>query len=214
MTLSNPRHFELPNIRDFVVFMIYGVLLMGFFIVVYGTTNHQAAFADQVHRLYWEWETGLPLVASMILVYFSLNLLTGVTLFFLKGREIHFLALTFAAAILLAGSVFHFFPTTGGFERAGVSTPWADWYAFLYSWDGPFNLFPSLHITLSSVSVFCISKGISKRSRMILFSWLGLICASVVLTHQHHLIDVVGGLLLGKMCVNTFFMPFVSETRA
>ncbi len=205
---SSSRSFELPCFRDTLIFMGYGVLLTGIFLLVYGGTNSQAALANDVYRLYWEWEKGVPLVSSMILIYFSLNILTTSTLFFLKGRDIHFLALTYGASIILAGSVFYFFPTTAGFERAGTSTAWADWYAFLYSWDGPYNLFPSLHITLSSISVFCVVEDATVVVRRLLYLWLALICAAVVLTHQHHLLDVIGGLALGKMCVNTFFDPF------
>jgi membrane-associated phospholipid phosphatase len=208
MTHSNLRVFEFPSVRELIVFMLYGILLTGTFALVYGTTNHQAALTTEVYRLYWDWEKSVPLVSSMILIYFSLNLLTASTLFFLRGREIHYLALTYAVSIFLAGSVFYFFPTTAGFERAGTATPWADWYSLLYSWDGPYNLFPSLHITLSSISVFCISKEVSTTVRRLLYVWLTLICAAVILTHQHHLIDVIGGLALGKMCVNTFFTPF------
>ncbi len=208
-------HFErkakIPTLKDLLIFSGYGVVLFSLFALIYGSTNHRSAQTDDVYRLFWNWETGLPFVSSMIVVYFTLNLLTASTMFFLRGKEIHFLALTYGIAILLGGSVFYFFPTTAGFERAGLSSPWANWYSVLYSWDGPFNLFPSMHIALSSISVFCLTKEVSAPVRRFFYTWLTLICVSVVLTHQHHLIDVLGGLALGKMCVNTFFMPFVIE---
>ena len=57
---------------------------------------------------------------------------------------------------------------------------------------------PSLHIACSILLIAAIFGNMSSLwVRFGLILWAILICVSVLLVHQHHLLDVISGLLLG-----------------
>jgi membrane-associated phospholipid phosphatase len=62
----------------------------------------------------------------------------------------------------------------------------------------PHNLVPSLHVAASILLIAALWRALTPvwiRAGLLL--WGVLLCASVVLVHQHHLLDVLGGWLLG-----------------
>src|SRR5207237_5642078 len=60
----------------------------------------------------------------------------------------------------------------------------------------PHNLFPTLHIALCLILADLYARHTRGVVRVLLWTWFGLIGLSTVLTWQHHLVDVAGGLLL------------------
>ena len=74
--------------------------------------------------------------------------------------------------------------------------------------DLPYNLFPSLHIALGSLLVVTYARHTRGVIRALVCVWFILIAASAVLTWQHHILDVVGGLALAGYC---FY--FIRERR-
>jgi membrane-associated phospholipid phosphatase len=65
----------------------------------------------------------------------------------------------------------------------------------------PHNLVPSLHVDASILLIAALWRALPRawiRAGLVL--WGILLCATVVLVHQHHLLDVATGLLLGYLC--------------
>jgi membrane-associated phospholipid phosphatase len=60
-----------------------------------------------------------------------------------------------------------------------------------------YNLIPSLHVALSTATLAAYGTCRGAWGRILLAVWGGLIGLSTLLTHQHHVVDVVTGLLLG-----------------
>jgi len=69
----------------------------------------------------------------------------------------------------------------------------------IFSIDLPFNLVPSLHVVYSTSICLAIASRASHRVQAFLWCWLALLVASTLLVHQHHLLDVVAGLLLAVL---------------
>ncbi|MGA2111816.1 MAG: phosphatase PAP2 family protein [Anaerolineales bacterium] len=65
----------------------------------------------------------------------------------------------------------------------------------VYATDNPFNDFPSLHTSLSTVLAIHWFR-IDRRLGIILAVWTALIVASTVLIKQHYVADIAGGLVL------------------
>lgn len=200
---------QLPNFNQLALFLKYSLGLTLLFVSVYGGCNWAASQRSGLLGLYWEWETHIPFVPSMIFVYFSLNILMGLPLFALDEPGLRRYARAFAWATVLAGAVFLLFPTKLGFERMPPGNGLEGAFQTLFEWDRPHNLFPSLHIGYSTIAVLAMWQGKPAWFRAFLAIWLILICVSVVLVHQHHLADIAGGLLLGWYSVKGIAMKRV-----
>jgi membrane-associated phospholipid phosphatase len=196
MILSKPV-LQMPSLRKLRLFLKHAIGLTLLFVTVYGGCNWVASQRLTPWKLYWEWETRIPFVPAMILIYFSLNILIMLPLFALDESGLRTYTKVFAWATVIAGAIFLVIPTKLGFERVSPLNGFEGAYQALFAWDRPHNLFPSLHIGYSTISVLAIWREKPIWFRSFLVVWLALICVSVVLVHQHHLADIAGGLLLG-----------------
>jgi protein-tyrosine phosphatase len=68
----------------------------------------------------------------------------------------------------------------------------------------PHNLFPAMHITLCLILADLYGRHTRGILRGFVYFWFGLIGLSTVLTWQHHLVDVAGGLVLGGFAFYLF----------
>ena len=67
--------------------------------------------------------------------------------------------------------------------------------------DRPFNLLPSLHITLRTILAATYAAPHARRCFASSSSiWFSLIGFSTLLMHQHHVVDVIGGFILATAC--------------
>ncbi|MEP6810654.1 MAG: phosphatase PAP2/dual specificity phosphatase family protein, partial [Chthoniobacterales bacterium] len=183
--------------------------LSALFLVVYGATNWIASQRADVGSIAFVWERHLPFVPIFIAPYLSIDLFFVAAPFLCRSsRELATLAKRIAAAILAAGVCFLLIPFRFAFAR-----PQTDgWLGAVFDWfrgmDAPFNLFPSLHITLVALLGVVYARHTRGALRVALVIWFGLIAASAVLTFQHHFLDVVGGFALAGYC---FY--FIREDR-
>jgi membrane-associated phospholipid phosphatase len=191
---------SLPSARRLWVFTWLAALLTAEFVLVYGFCNWRAAQAGSYWRFYFDWERNVPFVPWMIYVYFSLNALTGLTLFILDEDAMLRYGKAIGASILAAGVFFLLFPAEMAMQRPLAVPGYEGPFGLLHGMDHPHNLVPSLHVTFSALSVFSMSPGRPAWFRAALAFWLALICAAVVLVHQHHLADIAGGFALAWAC--------------
>jgi len=68
----------------------------------------------------------------------------------------------------------------------------------------PHNLFPTLHIALAMILADVYGRHTRGVVRILSYAWFVLIGASTVLTWQHHLVDLAGGLMLGAFAFYAF----------
>ncbi|MFZ4713385.1 MAG: hypothetical protein ACOYL6_06725 [Bacteriovoracaceae bacterium] len=199
MTISDLRSkiLTIPDFERIKAIALYGTLATIAFVTVYGWCNTTAAQAKSHYELFTEWELTIPLIPWMIFPYISLNLLFVVAPFILKTvGAIKGFCLSMVWGALVAGLFFYFTPGKLGFTRVDVPE-FQEMYSFMFSIDHPHNLFPSLHVTYSSLAILSMREEThSKAFHLFLYLWLFLITISVVLVHQHHLFDVLTGALL------------------
>lgn len=174
------------------------------FVSVYGFTNWFALKHTWHFQLYHPLELQIPFIPAFILGYVSLNVLMWVPAFTLSVDELHALNRAMGWATVIAGIFFLLLPAPIGFMRTEVTGAFAAFYQKLYHLDEKANTFPSLHITFSFLFVRIILDSIKKYA-VYFWSWFLVIAISVLLTHQHHLIDIIGGIILAEFCFRRFY---------
>lgn len=175
------------------------------FVIVYGGANQLASLRGDPYHFFAEWELNIPFVPAMIYVYFSISLLFLAPLFVLNATRLKRLGIAAALCIIFAGLSFILIPGTTGFAPTCIVQPtsaFESWvFEILHRIDKPYNTVPSLHVGLSTLVVLSTRHG--STSRLLsnsLFLWLFIIMLSVVFVHQHHIVDVATGWILGYGC--------------
>ena len=178
------------------------------FLIVYSGCNWITARRANVGTFYFEWERKIPFVPFFILPYMSIDLFFVVAPFLCRtDRELSILGKRITAAIVIAGICFLLFPLRFAFPR-----PRADgWTGSLFDWfrglDAPHNLLPSLHAALMLILLDVYLRRTRGLVRVAALCWFGLIALSPVLTYQHHILDIAGGLALAGLCFLIFRNP-------
>ena len=143
---------------------------------------------------HFSWELRLPFVPWLALVYLSMNILLPTAFLALPTRrEIRTLTLALCADVLIAGIGFILYPAQLAFAAAHDAGTWTAVFQFADRVNGDYNLVPSLHIALAVTSV----SACARRAKPWWWLWAVAIAVSTLLTHQHHVIDVASGWLLG-----------------
>jgi membrane-associated phospholipid phosphatase len=175
------------------------------FCVVYGMCNWITGLRAPLHSWYYHWESHIPFMPAMIIPYWSLDAFFGASFFLTRSlTELMTLGKRIGLAITVAGVCFLLLPLHTAFPRPAVSGALGGLFRLLYSFDEPYNLFPSLHITLCTIIGLTWTRHSHGMARYLLQMWFCLIGFSAVLTYQHHVVDVAGGLSLAALCFYVF----------
>jgi protein-tyrosine phosphatase len=189
------------------------VLLSLLFVVVYGSTNWLTAQRpdSDVGTWYFAWElTAIPYVPLLIVPYMSIDLLFFMATFLCRDeREIQVFARRVVFSNLVAAIFFLVLPLKlvwpqrpriggwfGDFVEQSCTAP------FLMEY--PHNLFPAMHIALCLILADTYGRHTRGIVRVLSYTWFGLIALSTVLTWQHHLVDVAGGVVLAGFAFYLF----------
>ena len=165
-------------------------------------------------RVHLDAELGIPFIAVWILVYRSIDLMFLMSPFVLRTRpEIRGLTLTLFVVTAVAGVGFLLLPA----EPAYPSQELGSW-APIYAWNRHivlnYNMVPSLHVTLSIVTLAAFARRCGFVGKSLLACWAGAIALSTLLTHQHHVLDVVTGALLGWAGYALVYLPWLRRGPA
>ena len=173
-----------------------------FFFLTYGAANWWTAQLPTVPSVYWEWERAIPLLPWLMLPYMSIEAFYAASLFLCKDKpelDTHARRLLLATVISVAG--FLLFPLQFAFTRPEVAG-FNGWLLdLLMGFDKPFNQLPSLHISLLMILWVKYAQKLTGFWKAALHLWFGLIALSVVGTWQHHVVDVLGGAVVGVLCL-------------
>ncbi|HVT57029.1 MAG TPA: phosphatase PAP2 family protein [Thermoanaerobaculia bacterium] len=181
------------------------------FVAVYGGADSLTARRSFRVPVHVAAELRIPFVPAMTLVYMSIYVLFILAPFVLRTRRELRAAITTLAVITFAGGIgFLLFPAELAFPPPPESELgiWAGLFHFADDLNLTYNLLPSLHVALSVACVAMFSAHAAAAGRVLLWSWAGLIAASTVLIHQHHVLDVVTGWLLAAACVRAAYVPY------
>lgn len=168
------------------------------FVIVYGFCNRFTAARGELPTWMWEWERQIPLVREFIVPYWSLDLFFCGAFFLCASKlELDLLTKRLVAVTLASGLCFLLFPLQMGMPRPEPEGWTAPLFRALYAGDMPYNLAPSLHISLRSLVWIVYGAHLRGWTRRITKVWFIAIGASTLLVRQHHVIDVATGFLMG-----------------
>ena len=185
--------------------------LSTFYLLYNLTTLYSASlyklYPAQIHNLVTPFDDVMPFIPVMIIPY-SWSLILFVASFFLvrTAAQLSILTRRLILATVFACFIFYCYPARFSFYRL-IPDDWTQFgYQFLQLVDKPFNQLPSLHVSyaiLLGVSLWDIVEskkiGVLSTYRLLLISICTLIIVSTVLTYQHHLLDVLGGVVLASV---------------
>lgn len=167
-------------------------------IVVYSWCNQFTATRSDVGSLYFEWERNVPFVPWLIVPYWSLDFFFCGAFFLCRNRaELRLLTLRLVFVVLASAACFLLFPMRFGWARPEPQGWTAPLFHALYANDLPYNLAPSLHISLRSLVWVVYGASLRGWLRTTVKVWFILIGVSTLLLWQHHFLDVATGFLMG-----------------
>lgn len=181
------------GLAAYVRFLLVFSLL---FFPVYAGAGWLTARSGRAYAMFFEWERSIPFVPAMIAPYFALYPLFLPPLFRLTSADFSCLVRQTALVLAVAFVAFLLVPGRSGFPPVEAAGPLTRALVLLRSVDAPHNLVPSLHVTFSALILAACAAGAPAGPRLACFGGLAVMCASTLLTHQHHVIDVAAGLLL------------------
>ena len=184
-------------------------MALGFFLVFYAAYAGAAVLSDDLphrYRLFFAWEPSIPLWPWTVLVYTSLNwMLIPLLLTFPTSRQLWPVVLTLSFELGVALCIFFLIPLEDGFNDPPLVGPMATALAWAKTAALRHNYFPSLHVTLAFTAASTVASRSSTSQSAGLYVWASLIALSTLTTHSHHLIDVVGGILLAWLGYHLVF---------
>jgi membrane-associated phospholipid phosphatase len=176
---------------------ILGALIvsLAFFPIYIGGSMTTGVLGHRLH-LYAAFELALPFWPAMIVAYLSMFVLFLVPAFQLDESELWALVRRLVIASVLGGLVFLLLPSEVGFAEHPDAGRWQPLFDLVYSVDGRANAAPSFHVIYTSTILLALIDVATPRLRVLYVLWLVVVCASTVLTHRHHLLDVAGGIAI------------------
>jgi len=191
--------FRLPDGPTLRTVLGWSLFIDILFFLLYSTINWLTQQRDDLLHLYLNTELAIPLLPEAIWVYLSMLLLLCLPLFTLPRERVRNEALAAIFALFTAATIWLLVPAQLGFERL-LPIGYEAIYNVIFTLDAPHNLVPSLHVVFSTLAVLACGQSAPKAIRIGLWIWLIGIAASTLLTHQHHLLDIVTGLIIAFAC--------------
>ena len=181
------------------------IALSAWFVLVYGGASALAGRRAHVESWSYAWERHIPFVPILIVPYMSIDLFFFAAPFLCRTRaERRVLAKRLVFGIAVAGLFFVFLPFRYAGDRPMADGPLGPIFRLLHGFDAPFNMLPSLHITLRTILADVYARRLTGGLRWASAIWFSLIGLSTVLVYQHHVVDIVGGFMLAAICFYLF----------
>jgi len=169
-------------------------LVITAFILIYYSAEFHARDSEVIYNAYFSWELNIPFLAIGFIPYFGIFLLPFFIPFTIRQSQPYYqLIFKLIVAIGVAGLCFYFFPTQAGFPPKPLSS---DVDAVIVAITGNHNLVPSLHVCLTWIICMSIYPFVNTGSQLFLKIIMVILPLSTLITHQHHVIDIISGMLL------------------
>jgi membrane-associated phospholipid phosphatase len=144
-------------------------------------------------------DAALPVVPLFAIPYVSLIPYIGVSLIaflFIRVRVYRSAAITMIIVWFVSYACFFFLQSYIARPIITGTDPFSAMVRGIYASDRPYNDFPSLHTSLSTIIAMHWWR-VDRRAGIAAAVWTALIVMSTVLIKQHYLADVAGGLAVG-----------------
>ena len=122
-------------------------------------------------------------------------------------QELHAMAMSLTTVIGFAAVIFLVAPTEPAYGPLPNHYP-LDWlHESAKMLALRHNLAPSLHVAMSWLVLRALATKAPPVIALSLYGWAGAIALATLLTHQHHVIDVVTGCLLTELVYRLMYRP-------
>jgi membrane-associated phospholipid phosphatase len=195
---SRPPFLAWPGRRVLAEAVVLGTAQTLWWMLVYYGADWVTGMRSQRVRVHLDAELAIPFIPAFILAYRSLDPLFLIGPFVLRtSAQIRALTWGLFCVTLIAGLCFLLLPAEPAYAPQEVPSFWAAIFAINTQIVRRHNMVPSLHVALSTVVLAAYGTGRGAGGRAGLAAWGGLIALSTLLVHEHHVLDVVAGFLLG-----------------
>lgn len=158
----------------------------------------------------------IPFIVHSVWIYLLIFPAALLPLFVVRCRRLfRRTALAYAVVIVASLTCFITLPITSARLRIqpvllDLTQP-SDWaVSVLYSLDPPYNLFPSLHVSIAVLAAFSAWKA-ARLYGTVAFACLVFVIVSVCTVKQHVVLDAVGGIALGAMAGTLVLRPYRAQ---
>jgi len=182
------------------------------FMFVFGGCDFITAHRALRIPVHFAAELKIPFIPAMTAVYMSIYLLFLAGPFILRTRRaFRAMIATLATMIGIAGVGFLLIPGQLAFSppREQDLGIWAGMFHLADRLNLDYDLVPSLHIALSVACISAFGTHTGVMGRTLLWIWATAIALSTLLTHQHHVIDVVTGWFLATLCIRFIYSRLI-----
>jgi membrane-associated phospholipid phosphatase len=186
-----------PAPRDLRFGLLLCLAFFVFFELTYIATNYLTGLHHFRVHVHSRAELSIPFVPAMALVYVSLNLMLALTPFILRTwDQITPLAIVLTLETLICAVFFLLLPVEPGYAAQAAPGALGRFCAWVSALSLTYNYLPSLHVAFAFSAAMAFGRRCGALGHGLFLIWAGLIAASTVLTHQHHLADVAAGIAL------------------
>jgi membrane-associated phospholipid phosphatase len=215
--LSKPTRAEplvaWPGLDNLKLSLPIAASFLKFFFSVYGTTSLLAATRQARQGLHFDFELEFPFVPSLALLYLTVPLLLAATPFILRTwREMAPFFLTLSVQTAIGGLCFLVFPIAQGYPPREADGFWGGLFRLTDWINLEYNEVPSLHVAFAVTAAVVLSRRCRVWGKGLFALWAGGVTIASLLLHEHHLLDVTTGALLGLATVATIH-PWASRER-
>lgn len=189
----------------FIVFFVIGG-------VIYMFLNGRAGLVG-AHNIQFDFEKHIPFMPWTIFVYYLIAPYIAAAVLIEKYKEFLKIILGFWIIVFISASVFYFFPTT--MPRPEITEKGIMWTLFkaLHYVDGPNNLFPSGHVSLTCYIAFVIWHLRSRFIGILSAIVAAAICLSTLTVKQHTVLCVAGGFIVGLIAFLIVFKALFRRSK-
>ena len=192
---ASPAH-ECPPLR---LRLLSAAVFALFALLIYDMCNVISSWREVTRCVAFPGEMEIPRINWFVVPYWSIDIMLALSPLLTRRYDEWrallrrlFWAFTFSCAVFLV------LPCRCGFPRS-IPDDWtAPLFQLLHFTDLPFNQAPSLHVSEAVIVTPVVLARLSSpwlRAAMVL--WIILGSLGTVLVHQHHVVDLVSGAVLG-----------------
>jgi membrane-associated phospholipid phosphatase len=202
-----------PSNTHFLYAFKFQVILAVLFEVVYLSTNYLTSLHSHRLRLHFDFELLFPFFPAWAGIYLSLwGLVLSIPFVLGNPVAVQALSRTIGGQIAIAGPCFLLFPSEAAFPKHILpSSITTSIYEVARNLSLDHNMLPSLHATFAVTIGWIFGTHTPLLGKAAFLGWAILICLSTVLTHQHHMIDIVAGLALSWITIKLIYNPMIKQ---
>jgi len=206
VTQNDNRLFGVPEPGALWINLLLSIAFAAYFWIVYWLGDFVAARATERFHVALPFELLIPFVPWAAVVYLTVTPLLCLAPFIFRTPErLLPLFVTLCAEVTIAGAIFCILPVELSFAPQQVTSSADVFLRLARAIALTYNCVPSLHVALAVSAAWAYAPAGEWRWRILVWSWAAAIAVSTLLTHQHHLADLAGGVLLSAVGMRYVF---------